>query len=78
MAANCSWKGHLPEDFILKFNRHALIFEHSTKETPFFESCVDIHLPDSEDPESLLPVGRYRLITDMESGEAVDDYLELW
>jgi hypothetical protein len=63
-------------DLVLKWRRHALVFNHRFIDYPFIESCVDISVPDEVCFEGLRPIGIYRLITHLESGQPDDDCLE--
>lgn len=65
-------------ELILTWRRHALVFGHRLLTCPFIESTVEISVPDPDGVyvEGTRPIGTYRLITDLESGKAEEDYLE--
>jgi hypothetical protein len=70
--------GHRVEDLVLTWWRHALVFSHRILREPYIETSVEIALPDPANMyfEARRPIGSYRLITRLVTGDVEDDYLE--
>jgi hypothetical protein len=66
------------DDLLLRFRRHALIFQHGLLSYPFVETSIAICIADTtggyRNNERL--IGSYRLILHLD-GTVDDDYLEL-
>jgi len=66
------------QDLTLTWQRHALVFNHRLLSYALIESTVLISVvdPDGVHFENRRPIGAYRLMTTLETGQPEDDYLE--